>query len=50
MDSNPSGDIADHNLAGSPTITYPIYKSPSESDFEGGREVYMVGQGEELRE
>jgi hypothetical protein len=49
-DSNPSEDIADHNLAGSPAITYPIYESPSESDFEGGREVYMVGQGEELRE
>jgi hypothetical protein len=28
--------------------TDPIYQSSIESNFEGGREVYMVGNGEEL--
>jgi hypothetical protein len=44
------GGKADHNLAGSTTITDPIYQSPPESDSKGDTEVYMVGQGEELLE
>jgi hypothetical protein len=28
-------------------IIDPIYQSSLESDFEGDREVYMVGQGDE---
>jgi hypothetical protein len=48
MDSDPSEDNVDHNSDGSPAIRYPIYQSPPESNFKGAREVYMVGQGEEL--
>jgi hypothetical protein len=48
MGSDPAGDKADHTLAVLVATTDPIYQSPSESDFEGGREVYMVGNGEEL--
>jgi hypothetical protein len=45
-----SRDKADHNLTGMLAIIDPIYQSPPEFDSEGGREVYMVGQGEELPE
>jgi hypothetical protein len=47
MDSNPSGDKADHTLAISVAITDPIYQSPLESDFKGDKEVLMVGDKEQ---
>jgi hypothetical protein len=50
MDSDPMGDKADHTLAFLVAATDPIYQSSPESDSEGGREVYMVGNGEELPE
>jgi hypothetical protein len=50
MDSDPMGDKADHTLAFLVAATDPIYQSSPESDSEGGREVYMVGNGEELLE
>jgi hypothetical protein len=34
-------------LADSTAIIDPIYQSSPESESEGNREVYMVGQGEE---
>jgi hypothetical protein len=43
---HPSGDKADHNEIAGLTVVDPIYQSPSESDSDGGREVYMVGKGE----
>jgi hypothetical protein len=49
-DIDPSRDKAGHNQIGFLAITDLIYHSPSESDFEGGREVYMVGQGEQPAE
>jgi hypothetical protein len=48
MDSDPLGNKADHNSAGLLAITDPIYRLPLEPDSEGGREVYTVGQGDEL--
>jgi hypothetical protein len=48
MDSDPSRDKADHSLAGLTATTYPIYQLPPKSDYEGIREFYMVGEGEEL--
>jgi hypothetical protein len=50
MDPNPTRDKADHILAISATTTNPIYQSSPESDSEGGREVYIVGNREELLE
>jgi hypothetical protein len=50
MDLDPTGDKADHTLAILAAITDPIYQSSPESDSKGGREVYMVGNGEELSE
>jgi hypothetical protein len=47
MDPNPAGDKVDHILAVSTVTTDPIYQSSPESDSEGGREVYMVGNREE---
>jgi hypothetical protein len=49
-DLDPSGDKADHTSAVSAAITYPIYQSSPESDFEGVREVYMAGKGDEQPE
>jgi hypothetical protein len=46
-DPDLSGDKADHTLAVSAAITDLIYQSSPESESEGEREVYMVGQGEE---
>jgi hypothetical protein len=46
-DPDPSGDKADHTLAISAAITDLIYQSSPESESEGEKEVYMVGQGEE---
>jgi hypothetical protein len=48
MDSDPTGDKADHTLAILAAVTDPIYQSSLESNSEGGREVYMVGNREEL--
>jgi hypothetical protein len=45
---DPSGDKVDYNSVGSLAITDRIYQPPPESDSEGDREVYMVGQGDEL--
>jgi hypothetical protein len=49
-DSDPWGDKANHNQVGFPTTTDPIYQSPAKSNSEGGKEVYMVGQGEQPNE
>jgi hypothetical protein len=50
MDVDPAGDKADHILAVSAATIDQIYQSSLESDSEGGREVYIVGNGEELPE
>jgi hypothetical protein len=47
-DSDPARDKADHTLPVPTVTTDSIYQSPPESDSEGGGEVYMVGNGEEL--
>jgi hypothetical protein len=47
---DPAGDKADHILAVLAATTDPIYWSSPESDSEGGREVYMVGNREEVLE
>jgi hypothetical protein len=44
MDLDPTEDKADHTLAVLVATIDPIYQS---SNFEGGGEVYMVGNGEE---
>jgi hypothetical protein len=46
-DLDPSGDKAYHTLAVPTAIIDPIHQSTLESDFEGDREVYMVGHEEE---
>jgi hypothetical protein len=48
MDSDPVWDKVNHILAVLTATTDPIYQSSPESDSEGGKEVYMVGNGEEL--
>jgi hypothetical protein len=48
MGSDPVGDKADHTSAVPTATTYPIYQSPLKSDSEGGGEVYLVGNEEEL--
>jgi hypothetical protein len=48
MDSDPTGDQADHTLVVPVATTDPIYQSSPMSDSKGDREVYMVGNGEEL--
>jgi hypothetical protein len=45
---DPTRDKANHTLAIPTATTDPIYQSSPESDSKGGREVYMVGNGEEL--
>jgi hypothetical protein len=45
---DPKGDKADHILVVPTTEIDPICWSPLESDSEGDKEVYMVGNGEEL--
>jgi hypothetical protein len=47
MDLDPIGDKADHIHVVSAATTDPMYQSSPESDSEGGREVYMVGNGEQ---
>jgi hypothetical protein len=49
-DSDSLRDKSDHKSVGLPAITDPIYQSLPKSNPEGGREVYMVEQGEELPE
>jgi hypothetical protein len=49
-DSDPIGDKADHTLTVPAATIDPIYQSSLESDSKGGREVYMVGNVEELPE
>jgi hypothetical protein len=46
--SYPTADKVDHTLAIPVATTDTIYQSSPESDPEDGREVYMVGNGEEL--
>jgi hypothetical protein len=46
--SDPTGNKADHSLAIPAATTDQIYQSSLESDSEGGGEVYVVGNGEEL--
>jgi hypothetical protein len=48
MGLDPTWDKDDHTLAVPAATTNPIYQSPPEYDSEGGREVYMVGNREEL--
>jgi hypothetical protein len=43
-----AGDKVDHTLAVLVATTNPIYQSSPESDSEGGGEVYLVGNREEL--
>jgi hypothetical protein len=50
MDPDLARDKADPTLAVPVATTNPIYQSSPESDSEGSREVYMVGNGEELLE
>jgi hypothetical protein len=50
MDPDPTRGKTDHILAISATTINPIYQSSPESDFEGAREVYIVGNREELLE
>jgi hypothetical protein len=50
MDLDPTRDKADHTLAVLVATIDPIYQSSLESDSEGGGEVYMVGNREELSE
>jgi hypothetical protein len=49
-DLDPAGDKANHILVVLTVRTYPIYQSSSELDFEGDRQVYIVGNREELPE
>jgi hypothetical protein len=50
MDSDPMGDETNHTLAVPAGIKDLIYQSSPESDSKCGREVYIVGNGEELLE
>jgi hypothetical protein len=50
VDLDPSGDKVDHHLASFPATIDPTDQTPPESDYEGGREVYTVGQGEQPTE
>jgi hypothetical protein len=43
-------DNVDHNQAGSPATTNPIYQLPLEFNSDCGGEVYMVGQGKKPAE
>jgi hypothetical protein len=47
MDPDPSGDKAYHTSAILAAITNTIYQSPPESDSEGNKEVFVVGEGEQ---
>jgi hypothetical protein len=43
---DPSGNNVDHHMICCPDAAHPICKPSPESDSDGGREVFMVGQGE----
>jgi hypothetical protein len=47
MNPNPSGDKANHTPTVHTATIDPIHQSSPESNFEGDREVYMVGQGDQ---
>jgi hypothetical protein len=47
-DLDPAGDKADHTSAVLIATTDLIYQSPLESDSDGGREVYTMGNRVEL--
>jgi hypothetical protein len=47
-DLDPAGDKSDHTLAISVATTDIVYVALSEPDSEDDREVYMVGQGDQL--
>jgi hypothetical protein len=47
---DPLGDKDGHTPTVSTTITDPIYQPPPESDSEGDREIFMVGEGEQPTE
>jgi hypothetical protein len=49
-ESDPSGSKADHHGISLQATTDPISQSPSESDSDCDREVYMVGQCEQPTE
>jgi hypothetical protein len=46
--SDPKGDTVNHILAILTAAIDPICLSPPKCDYEGGREVYMVGNEEQL--
>jgi hypothetical protein len=46
--SDPAWDKADHTLAIPAATIDPIYQTSPESNSEGGEQVYMVGNEEEL--
>jgi hypothetical protein len=46
FESDPSGDSVDHHEICCPDTTDPNYKRWLESDFDGGQEVFIVGQGD----
>jgi hypothetical protein len=50
MDIDPASDKTDHILTVSVATTDPTYQFSPESDSEGGREVCMMGNGEEPQE
>jgi hypothetical protein len=50
MDPDPLRDKADHTLAVPAAITNPTHQLPPESNSEGNREVFMVGEGEQAPE
>jgi hypothetical protein len=43
---DPSGDYIDHHEIYCPEVADPIYKPSSEFDSDGGREIFIVGQGD----
>jgi hypothetical protein len=48
MDLDPARDKADHTRAVPAVVIDPFYLLSSEFDSEDNREVYMVGQGDQL--
>jgi hypothetical protein len=50
MDTDPSGHKVNHTPTVLIAITDPIYQSPPESNSEGDREVFMVGERDEPTE
>jgi hypothetical protein len=46
-DLDPAGDKADHTLTIPTATTDLLYQPSSESNYDYGREVYKVGQGDQ---